>query len=79
VSNQRDFPKGNHAAKRCFSLSLALDGHFRVVSRGFSVSRPDWLDHVGDELIDLLRGAADELQWGKHGDQIDLGKGRVGG
>jgi len=40
---------------------------------------PDRGDHLGEKLIDLLRGAADELPGVQRRGQIDIGKGRIGG
>ena len=45
---------------------------------GIRVAAADRLDHVGEELVHLLRGAADEAGRLGRGGEIDAGKGRVG-
>ena len=55
------------------------DVHFCCRYRIFSIFCSDRRNHLGDELVNLLRRAADVLRGIGHGGQVDFGKCRVGG
>ena len=47
----------------------------RLAAQRVGILRPDRIDHLGDELVDLLGRTADELRGIEHGGQVDPGEG----
>jgi hypothetical protein len=59
--------------------SLPLNAHLCSRAQGGGISAADGLDHFGDEFIDLLGRAADELPRFESRGEVNFAEGRVGG
>src|SRR2546425_12255977 len=55
----------------------ALEANITPLGRPIGMAAPDRFDLAGDEVGDLLRGAADEAAWVEQGPDVDRPEGRV--
>lgn len=70
-------PNLSRASRRC-ELDLTLDCHFGLNRFRASIASQDGFDDFRDELVDLLRGAADELLGVGQAVDVDVGVDRIG-